>query len=324
MKNTYWTLLLALAFAGPSFAQAPSTTDTTDAAPDAADAEAQAHEAWNETIISTDVPEEGCFHASYPSTQWIRVACGVAPNIPYLPRKGAIGLTVGDGVDYSAEVPGPISRSIGYFPSVKGVTSETGLLGSNDYSLQLNSNFMTTAACHHISGCQTWQQFVYSSAYEQAFMQYWLIGYGASCPSGWTSIGTDCYKNSASVSVPLEPITELAHLKVSGKAGLKKFDVLTFTTATEAYTTTGNDNVVELATGWQASEFNVFGDGDGSSAEFNKGSVVRVKISLTDGSTTAPTCAVNSGTTAETNNLKLQKCVTGSATMPWIVFTESN
>jgi hypothetical protein len=317
-------LLLTLAFAGAAFAQVPSTTDTTDTAPDPSDVEAQAHEAWNETIIRTDVPEEGCFHASYPSTQWIKVACTAAPSIPYPPRKGAIGLTVGDGVDYSAEVPGLLSRSIGSFPSVKGVTTETGLLGLNDYSLQLNSNFMVTAACHHISGCRTWEQFVYASDYGSAFMQYWLVDYGDSCPSGWMSDSGSCYKNSAGVSVPEEAISELAQLKISGKAELKKFDVLTFTTPTEAYTTTGNDNVVELATAWQASEFNIFGDGDSSSATFNKGSVVRVKISLTDGSTTAPTCAVNAGTTAETNNLTLRKCVTGSAAMPWIVFTESN
>jgi hypothetical protein len=327
MKNIYQTLLLVLAFSGAAVAQVPSTTDTTDTtytAADAADAEAQAHEAWSETIVRTDVPEEGCFHASYPSTQWTKVACTTAPNIAYPPRKGAIGLTVGDGVDYSAEVPGLISRSMGYFPSVSGVTSETGLLGANDYSLQLNSNFMTTAACHHHSSCLSWEQFVYASDYETAFMQYWLIDYGDTCPNGWTSNSGSCYKNSAAVSAPSEPISELAHLKISGNAVLNKRDTLTFTTATEAYSTTGNDTVVDLATAWQASEFNIFGDGDGSSAVFNKGSVVRVRISLTDGSTTAPTCAVNSGTTAETNNLKLRTCATGSATMPWISFTESN
>jgi len=288
-------------------------------------AEARNQEVWREAITQTEVPAQGCFHASYPSLAWNKVECVVAPNVPYRPPSGRISQTVGDGDDYASQVTsGLITKTVGSFAKVKGVKTESGLLGANDYSLQLNSNFMTTAACHHHSSCLSWEQFVYASDHETAFMQYWLIGYGDTCPNGWTSNSGSCYKNSAAVSAPSEPISELAHLKISGNAVLNKRDTLTFTTATEAYSTTGNDSVVDLATAWQASEFNIFGDGDGSSANFNKGSVVRVRIALTDGSTTAPTCAVNAGTTAETNNLKLRTCVTGSATMPWIAFTESN
>jgi hypothetical protein len=29
--------------------------------------------------------------------------------------------------------------------------------------------------------------------YSGAFIQNWLINYGATCPAGWTSAGTDCY-----------------------------------------------------------------------------------------------------------------------------------
>jgi hypothetical protein len=294
------------------------------AAPAADDVEAQAHEAWQETIARSEVPAEGCFHASYPSTEWLKVDCTAAPNIPYLPRKGAASLTVGDGADYVAEVSGLMTQSVGTFPLVSGVTSETGLLGANDYSLQLNSNFMTTAVCKGIPSCLSWEQFVYSSGYTSAFMQYWLISYDKKCPSGWMAFETDCYKNSAAVTVPEQAITELAKLKLSGKAVAGGKDTLTFTTETEAYSTTGKDSVVDLATDWQESEFNIFGDGDGSAATFNKGSTIKVKIAVTDGSTSAPTCAANAGTTGETNNLSLKSCSASGGKMPSIVFKESN
>ena len=83
--------------------------------------------------------------SAYPSLTWNKVDCVVAPNIPYRPRTGAISQTVGDGNDYAAEVTsGLITKTTGSFPKVKGVTSETGLLGANDYSLQLNLNFDET------------------------------------------------------------------------------------------------------------------------------------------------------------------------------------
>lgn len=47
-------------------------------------------------------------------------------------------------------------------------------------------------------------------------------------------------------------------------------------------------------------------------------------ITATSGSTAAPTCISNDGTTGETNNLNLGPCTgTGGAT-PNIQFTESN
>jgi hypothetical protein len=286
-------------------------------------AEAQAQETWRESIVHTDVPEEGCFYASYPSTDWLKVECIEAPNIPFIPRRGGIGDTVGNGADYVVEVSGLMTQSIGSFPTVTGVTSEKGLLGANDYSLQLNSNVMTTAACKGHAGCVGWEQFVYSSGYNEAFMQYWLIDYGT-CPSGWITYSPDCYKNSAGVAVPEEAITTLATLKLSGKAVAKGNDTLVFTAGTEAYSTTGKDSVVDLANAWQESEFNVFGDGSGSKAVFNKGSSINVKIGVIDGTTTAPSCVKNAGTTGETNNLNLKSCSAFSGKPPHIIFVESD
>jgi post-segregation antitoxin (ccd killing protein) len=299
------------------------------AAQAADEAEARAQESWREAIAQSEVPAEGCFHASYPSMEWKAVECAVAPNIQYRPRSGRISQTVGDGNDYAAEISsGLISKTLGSFPSVTGVTSETGVGGKNSYSLQLNSNFMNTPACDGAAvpaDCLDWLQYVYSSDEESAFMQYWLIFWNTTCPAGWFSDGEgDCYKNSAAVTVPKEPITELQTIKISGAAKAGARDTLIMTVGTEAYTTSGKDSVVYLATAWTESEFNVIGDGGGSEAKFNTGSTIKVKIAVTNGTTDEPVCASDAGTTAETNNLTLHACTAKSAATPYIEFTEKN
>jgi hypothetical protein len=294
-------------------------------APPASNAEAAAQENWREGIANTAVPSEGCFMAEYPSLSWMPVGCVRAPAKPFIPRSGKAGVdVVGDGTDYAASVSGLLSKTVGSFPTVTGVKTEVGIGGSNDYSLQLNSNFMTTAACKSKPKCLSWQQFIYASGEQSVFMQYWLIDYGTACPSGWTKFETDCYTNSSAVLAPVEAITSLQTLKVSGTAKLKGWDTVVFTAGTTAYSTTGKDSMVDLATGWQQSEFNIIGDGDGSAAVFNPGSKVRVKIVVTDGSTAAPTCASNAGTTGETNNLTLRACTAAGGAHPYIAFTESN
>jgi hypothetical protein len=170
----------------------------------------------------------------------------------------------------------------------------------------------------------SWLQYVYSSEERAAFMQYWLIGIG-SCAAGWYSDGQgDCYKNSKSVKVPTIAITSLSQLKMSGTAVNGGKDTLVFTNGTQAYTTSGADTVANLATAWTASEFNVIGDGGGSSATFNAGSSITVKIAVTNGTTNAPKCVANDGTTGETNNLKLGSCSASGGSSPFIQFTQSN
>jgi len=222
-----------------------------------------------------------------------------------------------------------ISDGVGSFPVVTGVTKETGYGGApNTYSLQLNSQFFKTTVCNggaNPSQCLGWQQFVYSSSEDIAFMQYWLINYGSRCPSGgWMSYQGSCYKNSREVSVPLQVISQLANLAVTGKAVSGGSDTITLTTASHAYSATGADSVTLLAHYWKGSEFNIVGDGGGSAANFNKGSHITVNIALTDGSTTAPVCKAHDGTTGETNNLNLGSCTTAGGSTPSVKFTESN
>ena len=291
-------------------------------------AEARNQEIWREAIAQTEVPAEGCFQASYPSLTWNQVECAVAPNIPYTPRRGQMSQTVGNGNDYAAEVTtGLIKKTVGSFPKVTGVKTETGALGANDYSLQLNSNFMNTAACNGASNpakCLDWEQFVYASGYDVAFMQYWLINWNKTCPSGWFSYSNDCYTNSSAVTVPQEAITKLKTLKLSGAAKKGGIDTLVCTAGGHAYSTTGSDSVVDLATAWTESEFNIIGDGNGSAADFNSGSSVTVKVAVSNGTKNAPTCASNAGTTGETNNLNLGSCSGTGGASPYIEFIESN
>jgi len=287
-------------------------------------------DAWQSTIIKTPVPKEGCFTASYPVAAWKPVACTVAPKIPFVPRSGGghkrgIGLTVGDGNDYSAVVNGLISTTVGTFPLTTGLKTETGDGQANSYSLQINSQFFASPTCSGASdpaSCLGWEQFVYFPGYG-VFMQYWLINYVNKCPKGWYTYGSDCYTNSAGVSAPSEPIKKLKTLKLSGNAVANGIDTLTFSTKTKAYSTTGKDSVMDLAAYWNASEWNIFGPGGGSEAVFNKGTTLTVNIALTDSLTTAPTCQADDGTTGETNNLTLGTCTTSGGDTPSAQFTES-
>jgi hypothetical protein len=294
----------------------------------------QLHRSWRAAIAHTAAPGKGCFTAEYPLTVWKEVACTTAPNVPYLPRSGAgSGQTTGDGNDYAAVTATLTSSVTGSFPKVKGLTSETDGGRQNVYSLQLNSNFMSNdQACSgavNPASCLGWEQFVYSSSEHQAFMQYWLIHYtgtGVSCPAGWNSFSTDCWKNSNGVSVPQEPITDLSKITLSGTGVAGGIDTINFTDDTHSYSVTGQDSVMFLAAGWMGSEFNVIGDGGGSQANFNAGTKLTVRMDVTDGSLAAPVCQADDGTTGETNNLNLGACKAKKgkgAKLPSVQFVES-
>jgi len=313
-------------------------------------AQTQAIQSWHEDIARVATPSEGCFQASFPSILWKQVACTtVEPRVHPVPRKRIINATTGgsqttgNGNDYVIKVSGLISSTTGTFPSVTGVTSEKGvgvaafggggILGPNEYTLQVNSNYdQTTAACENHTGCTVWQQFIYSPDYNTqgqaaVFIQYWLLGYGgSSCPSGFGSDGSgDCYKNSSAVTAPDIPATQLANLKLSGSATAGGNDKVVFTNGTTAYTISAKDSVLDLASAWDESEFNVVGNAGGSEAVFNSGSTIKVKVGVTSSKTITPTCAANSGSTGETNNLTLGTCTaSGSGLTPSIQFTESN
>jgi hypothetical protein len=324
---------LATAVAAPTWAAEPET----DVSPDSV-----AHAQWRATMAESSAPSEGCFHASYPDIVWEKVDCQIGkPRVRPTRAKPTNSelLTVGNTNDYVAKATGLITTASGGF-ATKGVKSETGvgvaqykdqgILGSNEYSLQLNTNaHETTKACAGHSGCTVWQQFVYSPDFIKKgtaglLMQYWLIGWGSSaCPTDWSKYDDDCVTNSAVATAPDLPITDLGEMGLMGTAKAGGNDTVTLTYGTESLSISGKDSVLDISSVWKEAEFNVVGNAGGSRADFNSGSSVTVTLVVFDGSTSAPACVADAGTTAESNNLNLGTCK-ASGGIPNIQFTESN
>ena len=277
---------------------------------------------WQSEIAKIQQPGAGCYNASYPALSWHAVRYVAAPRIPLVPAVPT-GRTpfkvVGDGNDYSAVVTGNISQATGTFQNVSSGITEKGAVGgsgpkvANVFSLQLNTQFISgdpaCAGASNPSSCQAWQQFVY--AYQgvgQIFIQYWLIDYNATCPSGWTTFSTDCFTNSAnSVNVNKITAAQLASLKFTGtaKAGGNDTTVLSVGTG-KASSITSPDSMIHLANFWTTTEWGVYGDGGGSEAVFGAGTSLEAVTAITATSHTAPKCVLE-GFTGETNNLKLAK-----------------
>jgi hypothetical protein len=322
-----------------------SATSCAFAAPGADSVEAQAHQTWKEAVTHASTPGTGCFHAVYPSKSWVKDQCRPATNSHLTPPKrvdSKTGMqTVGNGDDYVVETTGNFSQVVGTFPTVSDVTFErsvgdlifgdSGILGPNEYTLQLNSQYdLTTAACQGHAGCTIWQQFLYSPDYQvqgtaAVFIQYWLLGWGSTtCPTGFWQDGTDCYTNSDYTAAPDVPITQLGNEKLSASAVSGGNDTTVFTDGNTAYALTASDSMLALATGWDQAEFNIVGNAGGSRADFNPGASVTVNIAETDGTTTAPTCLAGHGSTGETNNLTAGTCSAVGGATPYVQFTQAN
>lgn len=337
-------LALTCVVAGLTSAFAVAPVFAGESAQASVDPEAVARENWRAFMTQNPASEDGCFQAAYPSYLWEKVQCKVAQHPRFHPvaRKFRNLEVTGDGNDFVAQATGLISKANGTFPTVTGVKSESsvgvaafgggGILGPNEFSLQINSNFTgTTAACQGHSGCTVWQQYVYAPDFAvqgeaAVFIESWLINFGSStCPRGFESDGQgDCVINSAFTAAPDVPITSLGKLTLSGSATSGGNDVVVFSNGTTAFSLSAKDSVVDIAQVWTQAEFNVVGNAGGSRANFNRGSSVTVKLALTDGSSSAPTCIANDGTTGETNNLNLHTCSTAGGSTPSIQFTESN
>jgi hypothetical protein len=299
---------------------------------------------WRAAIAQVRQPGSGCYHASYPALQWRAIKCVAAPKVPLAPgpvsrsARHAGPETVGDGTDYSAVVSGLISRASGTFTGVSSGITEKGQSGgsggqvANAFSLQLNSQFFTgSPACSRSgdpSGCQAWQQFVYtyeSRSIGYVFMQYWLINYDATCPSGWYSYSEDCYTNSNSAEVSTLTAAELAAVDLTASAASGGQDAVSLSVGSGSATSvTNSDSKVDLAAFWNTTEWGVYGDGGGSEANFGSSTSLEAQTALTATSNSAPTC-VEEGFTGETNNLKLASTpALGSEPSPTMASKQTN
>jgi hypothetical protein len=301
----------------------PATGTIADTVASPADGTTGAMETWNRSLVQNRLPSSGCFTATFPSTQWNRVACSTPPRIWYpIPRSQHphLGQAVGDRNDFTADfTPHIVSTGIGMFPQVKGVkTVESG--GSTDaYSLQLNSNFFQTAACGSLSDCVGWSQFVYEnppgSGQGQLFIQDWLVATNPSgfstCPpgKGWENLGIGCVQNSPfGVNLPNIDVTQIGSVILTGVAD-KSGDSIYIAVGKKAYgmKNVQGDGITDLSKHWQGAGFNILGDGGGDQAVFNSGSKITVSVQGDDGVKAKPQCPGDSGTTGETNNLFLVK-----------------
>ncbi|MBR7833254.1 hypothetical protein KDL01_08255 [Actinospica durhamensis] len=337
-------LTLAVAVAGMALSPALLSAAPAQAATANPGAVTAATAQWQKSIAHTTEQGAGCYQASYPSLSWHAVACVAAPEIPFAPAAShaaaahAAPQTVGDGTDYSAVVSGLITKATGTFTNVssgiteKGAVDGSGSQVSNSFSLQLNSQFFTgSPACSGASSpssCQAWQQFVYTfngGSTGEIFMQYWLIDYNASCPSGWYSYSPDCYTNSSATEVSAVTAKQLATVNLTGTAASGGNDAVSLSIGSgTAVTVTNKDTKIDLATNWNTAEWGVYGDGGGSAANFGSGSTIEAQTSLTDTASGAPSC-VEEGFTGETNNLKLTSTpALGTESSPTMATEQTN
>jgi hypothetical protein len=309
-------------------------------------------------MSNTPAQQAGCFVATYPSTRWQASPCVTAPLVPLL---SSLPSTVGYGVDEVARSSGTsIGSSFGSFQSITGLTSETDVCvapflslcgngqGTNRYTLQDNTNTFTTSTTYTGGKSATgWEQFVYTNYVTCQgtlcsgcllsgciLIQYWLLGYGSSCPStgppggsSWIESSGSCYANSPAYGVPSEAASNLANLVLKGYANFGSNDEVVFCiSGGSCYAVAITYQVLNLYQHWLDAEFNVVGWGNGSQADFNSGTSITVVNTLKDqgGNVIVPSC-VNTGTTGETNNLNLvPNSCTPNSSNGQIVFTESN
>jgi hypothetical protein len=257
---------------------------------------------WRRTLTKTPVPKDGCFHAKRPSTTWEELPCAAnhRPLPLELPRPpgsttargqaGGGGVQAG-GLSFNDFAPylqsGSFSWAEGSFASVSGLESESdSALGANVFSLQLNSNVNVPAkVCSQAvnpADCSGWEQFVYVTSGDEAeiFIEYWILNFGKTCPNPWgtavitnkqTGVSeTDCVQNSLNTqTLPATVITDLPNLSLTGISGTS--DTLVFSSGDDVVALSQSEatNGIELSGNWQLAEFNVFGFGNGSVANFN-------------------------------------------------------
>ncbi len=269
--------------------------------------------------------------------------------------------TVGNGNDWAIHSSGTIASVKGSFPSVSGVTSESDSIEGDDvWSLQINTNvFSCNTPFTDNQKATCWEQFLFmqpscSSVFcvpsdGNVHIEYWLIGYFKTyqtCPStdipgdggisdtnDWRqdqATGNSCLVDTDNTDTNTEHITSLSQFSLKGEIGSGQ-DCVTFISPLEEespWTTCEDDSVLGLSQSWTDVEFNVFGFGNGSQANFNTGTSITVEIdAIQQGTNLQPVTCPSEGFTAETNNLnRVGSCNAVPASAPFngaISFRES-
>jgi hypothetical protein len=297
------------------------------------------------------------------------VTSGLPPATALPPSSGTSAAPIGNGShlqsvshgpavngggfsDFMAIVAGNINHVVGTFSDTSGLDTVTDdQHGPGVFTLQINSNLLPSqlactghaATCdNRPADCRCWQQFVYDNSVFRGtvFIQYWLLNAGASCPSsgGWTRFQGHCFRNSNATLTTNIAAPDLKYAKLIADADVGGNDVVTFLIGSTAYAASAGDNEFLLAKGWNEVEFNVFGESDGSSANFSSDTTLVAKTFITSHTSVGnmvmgrPTC-LSETTTAERNNLGLVGacCPSGGrpaspfgSMAPAFQFTETN
>jgi uncharacterized protein YneR len=283
---------------------------------------------WQGDIAHVRQPGTGCYRASYPVLQWHAVKCITPPNVPLMPAKPprparhARPALVGNGTDYAAQVTGLISEATGTFQDVspniteQGQVDNTGPLVPNAFTLQLNTQTWAgspmCAGSSSPANCSAWQQFIYGFSLNgdsAIFIQYWLLNYDTTCPSGWitsTNQGAiSCFKNSKGVGVTTVAAESLPYTQLTGSAQSGGNDAVSLTVGTSVAASVSNtDSMLDLAKNWNSTEWGVFGDYNDAEADFGANTTLSAQTVLTATSNATPKCP-ETGYTGERNNLSL-------------------
>ena len=303
---------------------------------------------WQQAIKQTQPPGQGCFQASYPSTQWQQVFCaqpqntappspppaGLAKTMQQNTAEGPIG-----GYGYSANsVGGLIRKAEGSFLSVTGVTRIIdSLYVENNYSLQINTNNWFNISggsniCNNNMGCSGWVQFVYGNwnlpnVPNAAYISIWYwIKDAKSCPQQWTpwknsNYDTWCYKSEI-YNIPVQPLSSFNDQMILSGQTANGVDTAQIIIGGNAYSKTSATIFNEFPSKWQAAQFNVFGIGNLAAVNFSNGASLIINTKIDNGTTNAPTCSKDVGT-GELNNLYYNSdCYTYAGGKPSIVFAE--
>ncbi|HTD53957.1 MAG TPA: VWD domain-containing protein, partial [Silvibacterium sp.] len=333
---------------GSSAVSAVSQTPNANATQTGGSDLGKAQDAWHQSLLRLPHPKPGCYKASYPRIEWIAAPCGAPPKYPVQPAHGpAKHFIVGNGGanDFASHPSsGTITGVDGTFPTINAGLTESGPIAnsgpsfSDTYTLQINTNQFSSAACAGSPNpnCKGWEQFVYENnpSTHDVFIQYWLIQYNAACPgAAWTqfqftgSSDIYCFQSTGTSSMLAgHPVSDFDKLTFSASVTPSSDQVVMRVGADVAMIS--GINAVDVAAGWVDAEFNAFGDAGNSSgggqAGFGASSTITVKNTVHNGTRNAPACDMQSFT-GETNNLTLVGMAPiGTQPSPAIEFTESN
>ena len=306
-----------------------------------------------------------CYRASYPDAVWHEVPCKAIPHKASLPKviKGGVRpdqVGGNSGADFSATTTNNITEAEGQFDNV----TTSGSSNPTSYELQLNTAPFNTKTCNgstatgvsDVPGCQGWEQYIYSTDNGgEVSIQYWLEQWGpsgATCKApvstqcngsnvftdGWCPFTlsdaagnkfTDCAINSTTNT----GIGTVSVASLKGNIVLSGFpadasntvDNAIATVSGSASTAPGVNEFTDLSTNWKEVEFNIFGDGGGSQANFDPNTTIEVRTSVASDTTLGPGCSLQSFT-GESNNLTLVATASNppKGNLPSLVFTETN